>query len=134
MRIHLKNARKAKGMTQQQMADELGVGLRHYQKIESGDTNGSFEIWDALEDILGIHQRKLREISNTHHGLKENQLERLRHPPNNQPFKSWTSISAFVFSIFLNPVWSSSAKVCAVKPRENPSGTKSVFEHKYKTS
>ena len=81
MRIHLKNARKAKGMTQQQMADELGVGLRHYQKIESGDTNGSFEIWDALEDILGIHQRKLREISNTHHGLKENQSERFRHPP-----------------------------------------------------
>ena len=100
MRIHLKNARKAKGMTQQQMADELGVGLRHYQKIESGDTNGSFEIWDALEDILGIHQRKLREISNTHHGLKENQLERLETSARIiQPFKSWTSISAFVFLI-----------------------------------
>ena len=73
MRETLKNARKEKGLTQQQMADQLEVGLRHYQKIEAGDTMGSFEIWDALEDILGIHQRKLREIANSHHAPKENQ-------------------------------------------------------------
>ena len=34
--------------------------LRHYQKIEAGQIGGSFEIWDVLEDMLGIHQRKLR--------------------------------------------------------------------------
>lgn len=73
MRKKLKEARKRAGLTQQAMADELGVGLRHYQKIESGDTNGSFEVWDALEDILKIHQRKLREISSNHHVPKENQ-------------------------------------------------------------
>lgn len=72
-RENLKKARKEAGMTQQKMADRLGVGLRHYQKIESGETNGSFEIWDALEDILKIHQRKLRELSSNHHALKENQ-------------------------------------------------------------
>lgn len=72
MREKLKNARKAAGMTQQQMADKLNIGLRHYQKIESGDTMGSFEIWDALEDILGIHQRKLREIIGNYHVPKEN--------------------------------------------------------------
>ena len=38
MRENLKNARKAAGMTQQQMADKLGIGLRHYKKIESGET------------------------------------------------------------------------------------------------
>ena len=73
MRKRLKEARQAAGLTQQQMADKLEVGLRHYQKIESGDTNGSFEAWDALEDILGIHQRILREISNSCHVPKENQ-------------------------------------------------------------
>ncbi len=72
MRENLKAARKAKGLTQQAMADKLGVGLRHYQKIESGDTNGSFEIWDALEDLLGIHQRILREVSSNHHVPEEN--------------------------------------------------------------
>lgn len=72
VRLNLKNARKEKGMTQQQVADYLKVGLRHYQKIECGDTNGSFSVWDALEDLLNIHQRKLREISSNHHVLKEN--------------------------------------------------------------
>lgn len=71
LRENLKNARKAAGMTQQQIADRLEIGLRHYQKIEAGDTTGSFEIWDALEDILGIHQRKLRETSDRHHVLRE---------------------------------------------------------------
>ena len=72
MRRNLKEARQKAGMTQQQMADKLDVGLRHYQKIEAGDTMGSFEIWDALEDILGTHQRKLREITDSYRVPKEN--------------------------------------------------------------
>lgn len=72
IRKNLKEARVAAGMTQQQVADLLGVGLRHYQKIESGESNGSFEVWDALEDNLGIHQRKLREIADNRHAPKEN--------------------------------------------------------------
>ena len=73
MRKALKEARKKAGMTQQQMADKLEIGLRHYQKIEAGTTDGSFKIWDALEDSLGIHQRILRELSDNHHVLEENQ-------------------------------------------------------------
>lgn len=60
MRENLKNARKAAGMTQQAMADKLGMSLRYYQQIEAGDRTGDFEIWDNLEDITGIHQRILR--------------------------------------------------------------------------
>ena len=63
MRDKLKNARIQAGMTQQQMADALTITLVYYQKIESGERTGSFDIWDSLEDITGIHQRKLREIS-----------------------------------------------------------------------
>lgn len=72
MREKLKQARKAKGLTQQQMADKLGIGLRQYQKIEYNEVNGSFEVWDALEDFLGVHQRKLREISDNHPAPKDN--------------------------------------------------------------
>lgn len=68
----LKKARKEAGMTQQQMADKLDLNLRHYQKIEYGELNGSFEVWDALEDLLGVHQRKLREIPNNHRDLTKN--------------------------------------------------------------
>ena len=76
MRAKLKAARQAKGLTQQAAADALGIGLRHYQKIEAGDTNGSFEIWDVLEDILGIHQRILRENADNRPSPRENQSER----------------------------------------------------------
>ena len=63
MRKNLQAARKAAGMTQQAMADKLGISLRYYQQIEAGDRTGDFEIWDNLEDITGIHQRTLRETS-----------------------------------------------------------------------
>ena len=81
MRQNLKEARQKAGMTQQQMADRLGLTLGHYQKIEYNKLNGSFEVWDALEDILGIHQRILREILDNHHALEENLSE---HPENQQ--------------------------------------------------
>ena len=63
MRDQLRAARKAKGFTQQAIADKLGIGLRYYQQIEAGDRTGSFEIWDMLEAITGIHQRILRVIN-----------------------------------------------------------------------
>lgn len=71
MRENLRGARKAAGLTQQAVADKLGLTLRHYQKIEYEEISGSFEVWDALEDLLGVHQRILRENSNSHPVLKE---------------------------------------------------------------
>lgn len=67
MRENLRKARKEKGLTQQSVADYLGISLRYYQNIESGDRNGDFVIWDKLEDLFKIHQRVLRETSNSHH-------------------------------------------------------------------
>ena len=68
----LKNARQKAGMTQQQVADALGISLVYYQKIEAGSRTGDFVLWDTLEDITGIHQRKLREISENHHDREDN--------------------------------------------------------------
>lgn len=61
-RERLRAARLASGMTQQQVADRLGISLRYYQNIEKGDRTGDFEIWDELEDVFGVHQRELREV------------------------------------------------------------------------
>lgn len=61
MRKNLKEARRKAGMTQQQIAERLGISLRYYQNLETGDRTGDFSIWDELEDITGIHQRILRE-------------------------------------------------------------------------
>ena len=72
-RENLKKARQEAGMTQQQMADRLDITLVYYQKIEQGSRTGDFVLWDTLEDITGVHQRKLREISDNHPG-KESSL------------------------------------------------------------
>lgn len=72
-RENLKAARRRAGLTQQQMADELGISLRYYQNIEAGDRTGDFTLWDALEDLLGVHQRKLREIQDIRHDQEANQ-------------------------------------------------------------
>lgn len=61
MRKNLKEARRRAGMTQQEMADKLKISIRYYQHIEAGQRTGDFGIWDALEDITGIHQRILRQ-------------------------------------------------------------------------
>lgn len=61
MRANLKKARQDAGLTQQAIADKLGIGLRHYKAIESGERLGSIWIWDMLEDFFEISQKKLRE-------------------------------------------------------------------------
>ena len=73
MRKNLKEARQRAGMTQQQVADYLGIGIRYYKAIESGEKLGGIEFWDKLEDLFAIHQRKLREISEIHHAREDNQ-------------------------------------------------------------
>ena len=71
MRENLKKARKEAGMTQQQVADKLDIGLRYYKSLESGERLGGIELWDALEDLFSVHQRKLREISAIHHDRED---------------------------------------------------------------
>ena len=72
MRRNLKEARQKAGMTQQAMADKLGIDLRYYQFIESGDRTGNFTLWDSLEDLLGIHQRILRQNQSSHPDKEDN--------------------------------------------------------------
>lgn len=62
MRKNLQEARKAKGMTQKQVAEYLGITEQYYQTIEYGNRVGRIEMWDKLEDLFNVHQRVLREI------------------------------------------------------------------------
>lgn len=50
----VRDARKRCGMTQQELADRSGMGLRHIQNIEYGTVNPSYECLDALVKSLGV--------------------------------------------------------------------------------
>lgn len=51
---HLKEIRKAKGSTQKQVAEYLGIKERSYQKLEAGVSKPSFDTLIALADFFGI--------------------------------------------------------------------------------
>lgn len=48
MRKNLQTARKAAGLTQQALADRLGIHGRYYKAIESGEKLGAIWVWDKL--------------------------------------------------------------------------------------
>lgn len=73
MRENLKRARKEKGLTQQEVADRLGIDIRYYKSLESGERLGSIQLWDKLEGLFRVHQRKLREISENHPSQEDSQ-------------------------------------------------------------
>lgn len=60
MRHNLKHERNDRGMTQKELAKKLNISERQYQRIESGVADGSFKMWDAMEDLFGVNQRILR--------------------------------------------------------------------------
>ncbi len=62
MRKNLKEARQKAGMTQQQMADTLGISIRYYQNIETGDRAGSFYIWKILLVFINGNSERLKKI------------------------------------------------------------------------
>lgn len=68
----MKEARQKAGMTQKQVAEYLHTAERYYKQIEYGERLGSIAIWDMLEDLFSIHQRKLREISKNHRDKGDN--------------------------------------------------------------
>lgn len=77
MRENLKAARKAASLTQQAMADKLGIHERYYKAIESGERLGAIWMWDKLEDLLGVNQRVLREI---HPGKEDSRQTHQENP------------------------------------------------------
>lgn len=62
MRKNLKEARQRAGMTQKEVAENLGISEIGYRQIESGKRIGTIKTWDKLEDLFNVHQRKLREL------------------------------------------------------------------------
>ena len=57
----LKRTRKERGFTQQQIADELGLHLKSYQRYECGTRRPNIYMLLKIADILGIKASELLE-------------------------------------------------------------------------
>ena len=55
----IKEAREECGLTQQELAEQTGRGLRHLQDIEKGRKNPSFDILASYINLLGIATHEL---------------------------------------------------------------------------
>ena len=64
----LKQARKARGPTAQQMADALGTGLRNYRKYESGDARPTLDGLVIIADMLEVSTDYLLSRDTTEKG------------------------------------------------------------------
>ena len=61
MRKNLIDARKTFGLTQNNVAQKLGVTTRHYQMIEAGTSDGSVQVWYKLKALFSITIDELLE-------------------------------------------------------------------------
>ena len=52
--MRLKEARKKRGFTQENLAVITGISARHIANIEKGDVNPSFEVLSTLVKALGV--------------------------------------------------------------------------------
>lgn len=55
----LKIIRIKRGLTQKQVAKEIGIGVRQYQRIEAGVGKPSYEALCKLEDLFQLSHREL---------------------------------------------------------------------------
>lgn len=55
----IKEAREECGLTQQELAEQTGRGLRHLQDIEKGRKNPSFDVLASYIDRLGVAPNEL---------------------------------------------------------------------------
>lgn len=56
---NIRRARKARGLTQEALAHECGLAMRHVGRIERGEVNIPVELLGKLGGLLGVHPSEL---------------------------------------------------------------------------
>lgn len=53
-RLNLLHLRKKLGLTQKELAEKLGISSTHYSRIETGESNPSFELMESFKEAFEI--------------------------------------------------------------------------------
>ena len=59
MRKELKKARKCAGLTQAELAEQIGCSRENYAGIESGRLSGSVKLWVSIQRALSLSPEDL---------------------------------------------------------------------------
>jgi transcriptional regulator with XRE-family HTH domain len=59
LRANLRRQRSVLGLSQEEVAERLGMATRHYQKIESGELNVTMATLCKVADVLRIEPATL---------------------------------------------------------------------------
>ena len=62
MRKSLRSFRGSMCLTQQEMADKIGVSNQQYFLVEAGRRNGSMEFWTDLQNAFGLPDEKVWQM------------------------------------------------------------------------
>lgn len=95
----LKNYREVSGLSQTDISEMLSIGLRSYQRYESGESSPSLEVTYLLSRILKFELRELFETENFNHiipGLK------IYHPDQIETFANDSLVQQSEFLTFIN--------------------------------
>lgn len=65
MRTELIEARKRSGLTQEQLAQKLGISRRQMIAIEHGESAGSIGVWIRIKAALNLHSDELMQCMRT---------------------------------------------------------------------
>lgn len=64
-RIALKQFRIGLVLTQQEMADKLGISRIKYIAIENGQRNGTYDFWSTFQNVFEVPDEKMWKLQKT---------------------------------------------------------------------
>lgn len=60
----IKTIRQDLGLTQQEVADKIGISITSYNQIEQGKMVARLETWKRLQDVLNINDSEMWQLIN----------------------------------------------------------------------
>lgn len=67
--LRLFNLRKQKNLTQIQAAEQLGIPINVYQRIEQGKNKGKIDAWDKIQDFYEIPDEEMWKVVKNRGGI-----------------------------------------------------------------
>ena len=58
----IKSLRSAKNLTQEQIADQIGISRQRYARIENGTNNITLEVLSRIAQILGVQVTDIAKV------------------------------------------------------------------------